>query len=121
MEMESARVFVEFTMTGLLIDHDYLEKIGQAWTKEEDDLTAEMRKQVGDPEFNPGSPKQLAEYLYDVLELAPFGGREWLEKDKIDENVISSCIQTVNDDPEAREYWTSRRTVMSSGMKGFGG
>lgn len=119
-EMPANRVFAEFRGVGMLIDRDYFEEKGQAWMKEENELVEWMREQVGDPEFNPNSTKQLAAYMYDVLELVPFGGREVLGKDKIDEDVIAAFIQTV-DDPEAREYWTSRRTVMSSGMKGFGG
>lgn len=119
-EMPSCRAFTSFTMSGLLVDRDYVEKLGKAWNEEEAQLVAQMKEEVGDPDFNPNSTKQLAVYMYDVLKLAPFGGREMLGKDKIDEEVISKFIQTV-DDEEAREYWTSRRTVMSSGMKGFGG
>ncbi len=119
-EMPSCRTFVEFHMVGMLLDRDYLERLGSEWTTEENRLLEEMREQVGDPKFNPGSTKQLAHYLYDVLGLLPFGGKDSIGKAKIDEDVISAFIQTV-DDPEAREYWTSRRTIMSSGMKGFGG
>lgn len=119
-EMPACRVFAEFFETGLLVDRNYLQEMGAQWMATEREYMAKMVESTGDPDFNPNSRKQLAHHLYDVLQLEPFGGRDQLGKDKIDEDVISKFIQTV-DDPEAREYWTSKRTVMSSGMKGFGG
>jgi len=120
-EMPAARTFVDFSMTGMLIDRDYLEKMGQSWSTEEIELVAQMKDEVGDPDFNPNSPKQLARYMFDELGLLPFGGKPEPGTLKIDENLISKDILTVTGDPEAREYWTSRRTIISSGMKGFGG
>lgn len=116
-EMPACRTFTEFTMTGLLVDRDYLERLGKEWGDEESSLVAQMTAQVGDPKFNPNSPKQLAHYMYDVLGLLPFGGKDSTGQTKIDEGVISKFIQTV-DDPEAREYWTSKRTATSESAEG---
>ncbi len=115
-EMPSCRTFCEFTRTGLLVDREYLEKLGTEWKEEENRCLEKMREQAG-PNFNPNSTKQLAHYLYDVLKVEPFGGQDSFDKDKIDETIIAELMLTV-DDPEAQNYWTSRRTFMSSGMKG---
>lgn len=117
-EMPSSRRFTEFLMSGLLVDRVYLEKVGKSWYMTAEEVQAKM--DVYKPGINPNSSKQLAEFIFDELKLEPFGGAKYLNADKIPEEVISACIKTVND-PEAREYWTSKRTVMSSGMKGFGG
>lgn len=116
-EMPACRVFAEFTETGLLIDRDYLDEMGQKWVLREDELIQQMKDAVGDENFNPNSPKQLAHYMYDVLKLVPFGGSAGDQEFRIDADTISKFIQTV-DDPEAREYWTSRRTPTSESAAG---
>lgn len=121
-EMPAARLFMEFYMNGLLVDRELLEELGQEWNETGDDLTAQMREMSGDPEMNPNSPQQMAAYMYDVLKLAPFGGREWLDQPRINEEVISACVTSVTDDPEAQDFWTSKRAgIVQTGLKGFGG
>ena len=119
-EMPAARMFMEFHMHGMLIDGDYWRSMSADWQQEMVDLEEELRSYPGARDLNFGSPKQLAVYLFDKLKLLPFGGKASFKGKKIDEGVISKAIAEV-DDPEAREYWTSKRTQMSEGLKGFGG
>lgn len=118
-EMPAARMFMEFHMNGMLIDQPYWRKMARGWAKEIKALEIELRSYPG-VDFKLGSVPKLAHYLYDVLHLLPFGGKASFGKRKIDEEDISKAIREV-DDPEAREYWTSKRTQMSEGLKGFGG
>lgn len=115
-EMPSARYLTEFSMTGLLVDRNYMEARGAEWRKPLVELAEKLQKLSGRPDLNPNSPKQLAEIMFDELKLSPFGGRKYLKEQKIPEDVISACIKTVSDE-EALDYWTSQRTAMSSGMK----
>lgn len=116
-EMPACRVFAELAQTGILVDREYLESMGSEWRAGEAQMLELMKESVGDPEFNPNSPKQLSDHMYDTLKLEPFGGREMMKYDKIDEEVISKAIQEV-EDPEAREYWTSKRTAMHQTAEG---
>jgi DNA polymerase-1 len=117
-EMPACRTFSEFYMHGLLVDRTELERLGSEWGGIQDGMVAKMREMVGDPDFKPSSTKQLAHYLYDVLHLSIFGGNEESAgKLKIDEDTISKFIQTV-DDPEAVEYWTSKRIATSESAAG---
>lgn len=120
MEMPAARMFMEFHINGMLVDQVYWKKMAKGWRKRIGELEINLRKYPGAEKINFNSPKQLAKYLYDELELLPFGGKEAFKKKKCDEQDISRAIREIND-PEAREYWTSKRTQMSEGLKGFGG
>lgn len=116
-EMPAARIFTEFYMNGILVDRTYMNKMGRAWTKEENELIVKMKEAVGDPEFNPNSTKQLSAYLYDVLKLKSFSSV--LDgKGTIAMSAISEAITSVKNDPEAFEYWTARRAAVNSGAKG---
>jgi DNA polymerase-1 len=116
-EMPAMRMFTEFYMTGILVDREYLETMGRAWKKRIKELNSKIIEQTGNPEFNSNSPKQLAHFMYDELGLLPFGGKESVGLARIPEEVISAAIRTVKD-PEAREYWTSKRTATSQSAEG---
>lgn len=119
-EMPSARTFLEFTWEGMPVDQQYWRHMAAGWRKRMKELEVELRTYPGVEALNFASPKQVAHYLFDTLGLLPFGGAASFKKKKIPEGVISKAINEV-DDPEAREYWTSKRTQMSEGLKGFGG
>lgn len=119
-EMPAAKMFMQFHIDGMLVDRDYWLKMATEWKRNMDRLMKEMRAYPGAEELNFNSPKQLAAFLYDELGLLPFGGEESFKLKKISEADISKAIVEVND-PEAREYWTSKRTQMSEGLKGAGG
>lgn len=140
-EMPSCRMMTEVYMTGLLIDRDYLEEMGDEWGGELERTESEMQaivlqavEELDDDYYdeygekytkmwrkegiNFNSPQQLSHFMFDVLGLYPFGGEDWRDADRIDEEVIAAAINTV-DDPEAREYWKSNRTAISQSAEGM--
>lgn len=68
--------------TGVLVDRDYLHELEGRLAEEIEILIAEMQKLVG-RSFNPNSPKQLAEVMYDGLGL-PIPVRRSTDKDALD-------------------------------------
>jgi DNA polymerase-1 len=119
-EMPAARLFMEFTMSGMLVDQEYWKAMARGWRDEIKALEKQIREYPGIADINIGSTKQLAKLLFDEMGLLPFGGEKSFGKKKIDEQDIARAIREVSD-PEARDYWTSQRTQMSEGLKGFGG
>jgi len=119
-EMPTARTCLAFTWEGLPVDQQYWRHMAAGWRKEIKAIEAELRSYPGTEDMNFGSAKQVAHFLYDVLGLLPFGGKASLKLKRIPEGVISVAIGQI-DDPEAREYWTSKRTGMNQGLKGSGG
>lgn len=118
-EIPAAKLFTELYMEGMVVDRNYLDGIADKWKADLDELDAQIKSYPKAQNLNVNSPKQLAAYMYDELGLLPFGGKASFKHKKIDEEVISKCIQSVND-PEAREYWTSKRTQMSESMSQMG-
>ncbi len=120
----AALLYADLNRDGMLVDREYLEDVGKKHKAEMDRLEAEMKECPEAETVNIRSSKQVAKYLYDTLKLKPFHREDeesyGEDTDKIDEEIISECIRTV-EDPEAREYWQSKRTQMSEGMKGMGG
>lgn len=60
---------VEIEENGLLVDQDRLAAIDKEFSNIQGGILEELREMVGDPHFNPNSPKQVAAYLFDELKL----------------------------------------------------
>ncbi|MFA6429506.1 MAG: DNA polymerase I [Patescibacteria group bacterium] len=73
-EMPLIPVLFEMEEHGILIDAEYLAVLADRMRKERQELQAKMIKAAG-RDFNPASPMQLAEILFDVLELPTTGIR----------------------------------------------
>lgn len=71
----AANVLAKMEYTGIMIDRPYLQQLSIDLNKKASELEQEMFKLAG-KEFNPRSPKQLAELLYHDLDL-PVPGGEW--------------------------------------------
>ncbi|MBA2724746.1 MAG: hypothetical protein H0U53_02050 [Actinobacteria bacterium] len=59
---------------GILIDREFYEKSSVELGKKATALLAQLQRDTGIPDFNPGSPKQVQELVYGTLEM-PFGLR----------------------------------------------
>lgn len=67
--MPLTRSLIEMRVHGIKLDEEYLKR-GEAWYDAECEvLMSQIRKSVGDPAFNPGSPDQLRHVLFTQLKL----------------------------------------------------
>jgi DNA polymerase I-like protein with 3'-5' exonuclease and polymerase domains len=71
LDQDVVPILEEMSKTGVLIDQDLLNKLGVDLRKRLVDIEAKIYKFVGH-EFNLNSPKQLAEVLFDELQLPVF-------------------------------------------------
>jgi uracil-DNA glycosylase family 4 len=62
--MPASAPIKEMELEGLLLDRERWEALAEAFHRKCDELTRELRRQAGDPDFNPNSVKQLREILY---------------------------------------------------------
>jgi DNA polymerase-1 len=72
-ELPLAQVLAGMELRGVRIDSSYLTELATAFAKTIDELQTKIHEEAG-TSFNINSPKQLAEVLFDRLEL-PAGGR----------------------------------------------
>ena len=68
-EFPLAQVLADMTRLGVLVDRAGIEEFGAVMRARLDEALARIRQQVDDPDFNPNSPKQLGEMLFDKLGL----------------------------------------------------
>lgn len=68
-EFPLAQVLADMTRTGVLVDRQGIESFGQALRGELDQVLARIYQEVGSTSFNPNSPKQLGEMLFDTMGL----------------------------------------------------
>ena len=68
-EFPLAQVLADMTRLGVLVDRAGIEEFGAVMRAKLDEALARIRQQVDDPDFNPNSPKQLGEMLFDKLGL----------------------------------------------------
>lgn len=73
--MPASNALAEVEHHGITLDIPMYEDLKVKLDKEALKLLKKIQKTTGIPDFNPGSPKQVKEYIYDTLEL-PFGVRE---------------------------------------------
>lgn len=70
----TSRILRQVEKVGCLIDKEYLSNLGSYMGEEIEALTDELRAKIKSKTFNPNSPKQVAELLFDRLALpAPTG------------------------------------------------
>lgn len=121
MLMEATSLYTDLLMEGINIDVDHLDRLEAELVEERDQLAAELEAYTADvwlpgsnePGVNPRSPKQLAVYLFDVLELESIGGVP-ADGKEISQDVLSSSLEEV-DDEEAQLYWKTSRPALFGG------
>ena len=100
-EFPLAQVLADMTRTGILVDRGGIEQFGAELHQKIEAKLAYIRSQVEDPAFNPNSPKQLGEMLFDKMQL-PHGrktSRGWstdnatLQKLRPDCPLIDDILQ----------------------------
>lgn len=70
--MPGTLALTEIESRGIQLDLDMYRRTREELGEKSAALLQKIRDHVGDPEFNPGSPKQVEHYIYKVLKL-PFG------------------------------------------------
>ncbi len=73
LELPLTHDLVKIELTGIKLDVEWTNALDMTLTQELDEIKAEFDKLY--PGFNPGSPKQVAELLYDKLKLPMIQGR----------------------------------------------
>ena len=100
-EFPLAQVLADMTRTGVLVDKAGIERFGADLHRKIEEKLDYIRGQVEDPDFNPNSPKQLGEMLFDKMKL-PHGrktSRGWstdnatLQKLRPDCPLIDDILQ----------------------------
>jgi DNA polymerase I len=76
-------------LRGVKLDRQYLLKMGKKLTNDLEVSTAKLRSIAGDPEFNPGSTKQVHSLLYEHLGLPVTKGKR---KGKVQEGPTSKAV-----------------------------
>lgn len=104
--------FINTKMDGILVDVPYHDSLGVKWKVEMVSLEWEMRQFPGAERLNPGSPKQVAHYLYDVLKLKQMHG---IDGGFIGQDTLLEEISEI-EDPEAQDFWKSASSHQFSKM-----
>ncbi len=100
-EFPLAQVLADMTRLGVLVDRQGIEDFGVRMRAKIEELLARIRQQVDDPSFNPNSPKQLGEMLFDKMGL-PHGKKTqtgWstdaatLEKLRYDSPLVEDVLE----------------------------
>ena len=68
-EFPLAQVLADMTRTGVLVDKDGIEQFGVKLREELEQVLARIHMETGSATFNPNSPKQLGEMLFDTMGL----------------------------------------------------
>ena len=68
-EFPLAQVLADMTRTGVLVDKDGIEQIGVKLRTELEQVLTRIHMETGSASFNPNSPKQLGEMLFDTMGL----------------------------------------------------
>ena len=68
-EFPLAQVLADMTRTGILVDRQGVEKFGLRMRTELSQVLARIQMETGSTSFNPNSPKQLGEMLFDTMGL----------------------------------------------------
>ena len=68
-EFPLAQVLADMTRTGILVDRDGIEAFGLRMRSELSEVLARIQMETGSTSFNPNSPKQLGEMLFDTMGL----------------------------------------------------
>ena len=88
--MDHYLAVTEMEYNGLYIDKELLEKKQKKLEGEIGQLTSELKKIVGDPEFNPASPQQVSKYLFgDIRSVA----EKVLKEYKTNQEFITQLLE----------------------------
>ena len=68
-EFPLAQVLADMTRIGILVDREGIEKFGVKMRAELEDVLTRIHMETGSASFNPNSPKQLGEMLFDTMGL----------------------------------------------------
>ena len=68
-EFPLAQVLADMTRTGVLVDKDGIEQFGVKLREELEQVLTRIHMETGSATFNPNSPKQLGEMLFDTMGL----------------------------------------------------
>ena len=68
-EFPLAQVLADMTRTGVLVDKDGIEQFGVKLRTELEQVLTRIHMETGSASFNPNSPKQLGEMLFDTMGL----------------------------------------------------
>ena len=89
----AANAFAEIQENGVWVDRDRLQEVSLHYCNESDYYESELRRVTGIEDFNPRSPKQVQEYLWDTLQLPQ--PRIYGRKDRsADASTIGSLIES---------------------------
>lgn len=69
--MPAVNALINVTTNGIPVDEDYLEDLGEDIKHDYDSTLKYLQALTGIEDFNPRSPKQVGEYLFETLELTP--------------------------------------------------
>lgn len=107
----AVRHFVRFEMDGMLVDTDYLSKLGEEWLTEISELEERLRAFPGAEGINLRSSKQVNEFLFDTLGLRtmPCDPAGIVSND----TILAETSLVVDD--EAHEFWRTQN--VKSGTK----
>ena len=68
-EFPLAQVLADMTRIGILVDKEGIEKFGVKMRSELEEVLTRIHMETGSASFNPNSPKQLGEMLFDTMGL----------------------------------------------------
>ena len=120
-EFPLAQVLADMTRTGMLVDREGIETFGVRLREKIDGALAAIQRQVDDPAFNPNSPKQLGELLFDKMHL-PHGrktSRGWSTDNATLQKLRPDC-PLIDDILEYRSYQKLYSTYVEGLLKVIG-
>ena len=120
-EFPLAQVLADMTRTGVLVDREGIETFGIRLKEKIDGALAAIQRQVEDPAFNPNSPKQLGELLFDKMNL-PHGrktSRGWSTDNATLQKLRPDC-PLIDDILEYRSYQKLYSTYAEGLLKVIG-
>lgn len=119
-EFPLAQVLADMTRTGMLVDREGIEAFGTRMRAELEQVMARIQMETGSTTFNPNSPKQLGEMLFDTMGL-PHGKktqRGWSTDAETLENLKDYPL--VADVLEYRAYQKLNSTYVEGLLKVIG-
>ena len=119
-EFPLAQVLADMTRTGVLVDKDGIEQFGVKLRTELEQVLTRIHMETGSASFNPNSPKQLGEMLFDTMGL-PHGKktqRGWSTDAETLENLRDYPL--VEDILQYRAYQKLNSTYVEGLLKVIG-
>lgn len=107
----AARHFIRLEREGMLVDEEYLHKLGAEWRAEIEEIGQRLLAFPGAEELNLRSTKQVSDFLFGTL------GLKTMDHDAdgvVDHKTVSREISGIEDE-EAQEFW--RTSQFKGGTK----